>query len=121
MLVKLSFAELMLTARPGDKNICRKIVRLTKGIENKKPVHAALLIYKARAMRGLGILYAARETLAGALRRRKALTEELIRTLRYERVLVYEELGKPKRARSELEKLCAEDPEYKDVAARLGL
>lgn len=39
----------------------------------------------------------------------------------YERALVYEDLGKPRRARSELEKLYAEDPDYEDVAARLGL
>ena len=34
---------------------------------------------------------------------------------------VYENLGQRQRARSELEKLYAEDPDYEDVAARLGL
>ncbi|MEJ5301147.1 MAG: DUF4236 domain-containing protein [Thermodesulforhabdaceae bacterium] len=121
VVVKLSLAELLLDARPGDKNVCRKIVRLTEGIENESPVHTALLLYKARALRGLGLLDAARETLMGALRRRKGRSEELLRALRYERALVYEELGQRRRARSELEKLYAEDPDYEDVAARLGL
>ncbi|MBC7358367.1 MAG: DUF4236 domain-containing protein [Desulfacinum sp.] len=146
VVVKLSLAELLLTGRPGDKtirqdsrfgraggtpegrepgtasvNVYRKVVRLAEGIENETPVHTALLLYKARALRGLGLLDAARETLTGALRRRKGRSEELLRALRYERALVYEDLGQRRRARSELEKLYADDPDYEDVAARLGL
>jgi hypothetical protein len=34
---------------------------------------------------------------------------------------VYEELGQQKRARSEFEKVYAEEPGYEDVAERLGL
>ena len=34
---------------------------------------------------------------------------------------VYEDLDQHKRARSELEKLYAEAPDYEDVAERLGL
>jgi len=121
VVVKLSLAELLLDARPGDKNVCRKVVRLAEGIENETPVHTALLLYKAKALRGLGLLDAARETLTGTLRRKKGRSEELLRALRYERALVYEDLGQRRRARSELEKLYAEDPDYEDVAARLGL
>ncbi len=121
VVMKLSLAELLLQARPGDKNVCRKVVRLAEGIENETPVHTALLLYKARALRGLGLLDAARETLTGTLRRKKGRSEELLRALRYERALVYEDLGQHRRARSELEKLYAEDPDYEDVAARLGL
>jgi len=121
VVVKLSLAELLLNARPGDKNACRKVVRLAEGIENETPVHTALLLYKARALRGLGLLDAARETLTGTLRRKKGRSEELLRALRYERALVYDDLGHRRRARSELEKLYAEDPDYKDVAVRLGL
>ena len=42
-----------------------------------------------------------------------------VTALRYERALVYEGLGQDQRARTELEKLYAEAPEYEDVAARL--
>jgi len=121
VVVKLSLAELLLAARPGDKNAWRKIVRLAEDIENETPVHPALLLYKARALHRLRLLDAARETLTGTLRRRKGRTEELLRALRYERALVYENLGKPSRARSDLEKLYAVDPDYENVAARLGL
>lgn len=75
MVVKLSVAELLLDVRPGDKNVCRKGVRLAEGIENETSVHTALLLYKARALRGLGLLDAARETLTGALRRKKGRSD----------------------------------------------
>ncbi len=120
VVVKLSLAELLLDVRPGD-DAFRKIIKSTADVENETPVHTALLLYKARALRGLGLLDAARETLTGALRRKKGRSEEVLRTLRYERVLVYEDLGWRRRARSDLEKLYAEDPEYADVATRLGL
>jgi len=121
VVVKLSLAELLLQAHPGDKKVYRKVVRLTEGIENETPVHTALFLYEARVLRGLGLLDAARETLTGALRRRKGRSEELLRALRFERALVYEDLGQRRRARSEFEKLYAEDPDYVDVAARLGV
>ena len=121
IVVKISLAELLLQARQGNKNACQKIIRMAEGIENETPVHTALLLYKAKALRGLGLFDAARETLTGALRRRKDRSEELLRALRYERALVYEDLGQYRRARRELEKLYAESPDYEDVAARLGL
>jgi len=121
VVVKSSLAELLLDAHPGDKNVCQKIVRLAEGIENETPIHTALLLYRARALRGLGLGDAARETLTAALRRRKGRPDDLLKALRYERALVYEELGKRTRARAELEKLYAEDPDYEDVAARLGI
>jgi tetratricopeptide (TPR) repeat protein len=85
------------------------------------PVHAALMLYKARALRQLGLPTAARDTLSAALRRKKDRPDELLRALRYERALVYEDLGRLRQSRSELEKLYAEDPDYEDVATRLGL
>ncbi len=94
---------------------------LVEGIENETLVHTALLLYKAVALHELGLLDAARETLTAALRRKKGRSEELFRVLRYEGALVYEDLGQRRRSRSELEKLYAEDPDYEDVAIRLGL
>ena len=58
---------------------------------------------------------------SAALRRKRDRFPELLRTLRYERALVYDDLGQSKRARSEFEKLYAEKPDYEGVASRLGL
>jgi len=121
VVVRLSLAELLLDGGTDDRQACRRVVELAEGIGNESPVHAALLLYRARALRGLGLPDGARETLARALRRKKDRSPALLRALRYERALVYEELGWRKRARRELEKLHAEDPGYEDVAERLGM
>lgn len=121
MVVKLSLAELLLDARSGDLNVCREIVRLAEGIKNETPAHTALLLYKARALRALGLREGARDTLTSALRRKNGRSEDLLRALRYERLLVYEDLGQRRRTRRELEKLYAEAPDYEDVAERLGI
>lgn len=121
VLVKLSFCELVLHQRPGASDVCQQVVRMCEGIANETPIHGALLFYKAKALRGLGLLEAARDTLTQVLRRKKDRPPELLQALRYERALVYEELGQRRRARTELEKLYAEAPGYEDVAARLGL
>jgi len=120
VLVRLSLAELLVEDF-GKKRNCQTVVRLAEGIKNDSEVHAALLLYKAKALRKLGLLTAARDTLTATLRRKKNRSAELLRALRYERILVYNELGEPKRMRKELEKLYAEAPDYEDVAKRLGL
>jgi len=121
VVVKLSLAELLFEARRDDHEVFRKVVHLAEGVENETAIHTALLFYKAKALHALGLLDAARDTLTGALRRKKDRSGDLLNAIRYERIQVYEDLGQQRRARSELEKLYAEAPDYEDVAARLGL
>lgn len=121
VVVRLSLAELIWEAHPEDKRTCKKIVRLAEGITNETAVHTALLLYRGRALRELGLLDAALQTLTDAMRRRKNRSTELLRALRYERALVYDARGQTGRARSEFERLYAEDPDYEDVAVRLGI
>ena len=63
---------------------------------------------------------AARDELTKALRRTADRPPDLLQAIRYERALVYEELGQKTRARSEWERLYADDPDYEDVAKKLG-
>ena len=119
VVVRLSLAELLVD-EGGSKRNCQTVVRLAEGIENDSEIHAGLLLYKAKALRKLGVLTAARETLSQTLRRTKGRSDELLRALRYERALVYDGLGWGKRYRKALEKLYAEDTDYEDVAERLG-
>ncbi len=121
VVVKLSLAELLWQVGSDDRQTCRRIVRLAEGVENDSAVHAALMLYAARALRRLGLAEAAREVLTRALRRRRDRPAELLRALRYERGLAYSELGERTRARRDFERLYAQDPDYEDVAARLGL
>jgi tetratricopeptide (TPR) repeat protein len=94
---------------------------MTAAVDNESAVHAALLYYKARALRLLGLDVAARDALTAALRRSKDRPDELLLALRYERADVYEALGRRAQARKDLERIYAADPGYEDVAARLGV
>jgi len=120
VIVRLSLAELAVE-EAGDKRSCQTAVKLAEGVENESELHAALLLYKGMALHRLGLLAAARDTLTAALRRRKGRSDELLRAVRYQRALVYDAMGRVKQTRSELGKVYAEDPDYEDVAARLGL
>jgi len=121
VVVKLSLAELLLAASPDDKNTCKKIIGFTQNVENATPTHAALLLYKARALRTLGLAEVAKHVLTIALRRRKGRSDNLLHTIRYERAMAYEQMGQHRRARSDLERIYAEAPYYKDITSRLGI
>jgi len=94
LLIGLSLVELYFDTGKTNKNQLKAIVNLTQDIENESAIHGALLLYRARAMRLLGLPDAAREVLTKALRRRKDRPAELLLALRYERALVYAELEK---------------------------
>jgi len=120
-LVKLSLAELLWQTQPDDPHTWKRILRLAQGIQNDSPIHAALLLYQARALRKLGLLEAARDVLTRLLRKKKSLPDSLRKAIQYERALVYESLGQHRRARREWEKLYLVDPHFQDVAARCGM
>jgi len=119
VVVKLSLAEVLIEA--GDKKSLQDVLRLTKDTENSSPLHTALLLYKARALKGLGLFDAARDALTPLLRRKKDRPDDLLLAIRYERALVYEALGQKTRERKDLEKIYSEAPDYEDAAALLGL
>jgi tetratricopeptide (TPR) repeat protein len=121
VLTRLSLAELLLEVHPQDKATFKRVLRLSEEVENESALHAALLLYRARALRGLGLLTAARDTLTRALRRKKDRPQLLLTTLRYERALIYEALHQHARARAEFERVYMENPNFEDVATRLGV
>ncbi|MGH7963502.1 MAG: tetratricopeptide repeat protein, partial [Candidatus Binatia bacterium] len=121
VLVRLSLVELLMDTATEDREIAQWVVQLAEGVENESPLQTALLLYKAKALRTLGLSEAALEVLSKALNRKKDRSIDLLQALRYEQALVYEGLGQDQRARTELQKLYAEDPDYEDVAAKLGL
>lgn len=121
IVINLSLAEFLLDAYPDKKEIYERIIKLSKEVKNETPIHTTLLLYKARALRRLGLLDAANEVIKNALRKKKDRPVELLYALRYEKALIYEEQGKGNLAKKEFEKLYAEAPEYEDVAKRLGL
>jgi len=121
VVILLSLVELLWQANYGNEKTCRHVVKLTKDIQNESPIHTAILLYKVRALRGLKMNDAAKDILTAALRRKKERSKDLMLTLRYERALTYEALGQAKRARTDFEKIYAEDPDFEDVAMRVDV
>ena len=121
IVVKLSVAELLMESGTPTREACQNVVQITANIENESALHTALFLYRAKALRGLGLLDAAQEVLSRILRKKKDRSQNLLRALRYERALVYEEKREQRKARAEWESLYAEAPDYEDVKIRLGL
>lgn len=88
-----------------------------------EPVDDATLetrVLYGRAMQARGLDEAAAKVFTDALRRRKGRSPALLREALYWRAVSYEQLGKQARAAREFEKLYAEAPDFRDVAARVA-
>jgi tetratricopeptide (TPR) repeat protein len=119
-VVLLSFAELALDT-PDDRALMDRVVRATVDVENETPVDTAILLYRGRALAALGMPDAAIDVFTLANRRRKDRPEGLLLQIRYDRAVLYEQVGRAAQARREFERLYAEDHELEDVRARLNL
>jgi tetratricopeptide (TPR) repeat protein len=117
-VVLLSFAELALDI-PDDRQLWDRVVRATTHVDNVTPVDTAILLYRARALKLLGMPDAAIDVLTQANRRRKDRPEGLLLQIRYDRAVLYEEAGQRARARSEFERIYAADPGFEDIRSRL--
>lgn len=120
LVVKVSLAELLL-ANENDVSANRRVVRLANNIESESPLHSALLLYQARALRRLSMYDAAIDVLDKASQRETDQPPELMNALRYELALTYEATGERRKARREFERLYAEAPDYEDVEKRLSV
>jgi tetratricopeptide (TPR) repeat protein len=112
--IALSLAELY-----SQEGLWQELASMPVRIENTDDLSAEVLRYKARAMRETGMLDGALEVLKEALKSKKR-HPEILKSVRYERALTYEAMGKTSQARRDFERLYAEDPAYQDVAERVG-
>jgi len=117
-VVLLSFAELALDT-PEDRVLMDRVVRATAHVENETPVDTAILLYRGKALAALSIPDAAIDVYTLANRRRKDRPEGLMHQIRYDRAVLYEQVGRRAQARREFERLYAADPSFDDVRARL--
>ena len=118
-IVKLLLIELLLETNPEYESTLKNIIRLTGDLQNDSAVETTLLFHKAKALRALNKLEASLTVFTQALRRKKNRPVELMRSIRYERALLYQEMGKKKRAKFDFEKLYLESPDFEDVADQL--
>jgi tetratricopeptide (TPR) repeat protein len=119
-VVLLSFAELALDT-PEDRALMDRVVRATAHVDNETPVDTAILLYRGQALAALDLPDAAIDVFTLANRRRKDRPEALLHQIRYDRAVLYHETGQRARARREFERLYAANPDFEDVAERLGV
>lgn len=121
VIARLSLEELLWDHKGEDQAALQEIVTLTGSLQNTTPLHTALLLYKAKALGKLGLLDAAKDILSEALKRKKDRPAELLLALQYERAAILSQQGQDSQARKDFESIYAQDPNYEDVAQRLGL
>jgi tetratricopeptide (TPR) repeat protein len=112
----LSLAELHAAGDAWDD-----LLRVTEGFpKNEDDATCQLLTYRAMGLREKGLHEAALEVLKESLKSKKR-DAVILNQARYQRVLVYEALGRKGRARQDLERIFATDPNFGDVQQRLHL
>lgn len=121
LMIRLRLAEMYDTLYPDSEEMQKRIIELAEDVSNLSPIHAGLMLYRARALRKLGLIDAATDTLTRALRKKTDYPRDLLHALRYERAVILEATGDEKRAHAEFEKIYAEAPNFEDVAAKIGL
>lgn len=119
-VARLSFAELALDDA-SDTHIAGEVAEMTADTANETAIDTALLLYRARALAGLGLRDGAVEVLTQALRRRKDRPAALMAQIRHDRAELYDQLGRMAEARREYERLFTEDPDFPGLRERLGL
>jgi len=115
----LSWAELLYATYPHDAGAMQAILEKTNGLTHETALHAACLLYRARALRSLGRMEEARVTLTSALKRKAGRPQDLIHALLYERAMVFELQGQTAKARKDLQSIAAQNDNYEDVRQRL--
>jgi tetratricopeptide (TPR) repeat protein len=120
LVQRVALAELLVVSWPSEPGACNETLSLSEGVTNETELHAALLLYRGLALRGLGMLDGAKSAFTDALSKTKDRSQPLLLTLRYQRALTLEAMGKKKEARADLEKVYGADPDFEDVKARLG-
>ncbi len=112
-VLTLSLCELYAAADLWDG-----IIERAKQVENEDDVTLEIVILYGRAMLGKGLPEAAVEVFTQALRK-KSRSPDLLLEARYWRALTYETMGKRSQANRELQKIYADNPDFRDVANRL--
>jgi tetratricopeptide (TPR) repeat protein len=114
-VVRLSLADLL-----GSEGDFEGVVEVAAPAQNSADVDLATIHLRAKALLELDHRVAAFETYRLALARTAGRSLELLKAIRYDRALAYEETGQSTKAQADFERLYALDPTYRDIKARLA-
>ena len=114
-LVQLSLCDLLFADRDYDG-----VIETSTGVTNESDVQVEILHLRAAALAALGHDTAALDVFRDALAKTANRDPGLLHAVRYDRALTFERLGQHARAKADLERLYASDPDYEDVRQRLS-
>ena len=114
-VVRLSLADLL-----GAEGDFEGVVEVAAAVENTDDVTLATIHLRAKALLELDHRIAAFETYRLALARTAGRSPELLKAIRYDRALAYQQTGQSAKADADFERLFALDPDYLDVKVRLA-
>lgn len=106
---RLVMVEWLLQARPGDRESCEEIIRLTEGQSCDSAFEAALLLDRARALKNLGRLREAWNALDKVLCSSKVRHPELLEAVCREKNILEESTQMPDRPGHGVDGSCREE------------
>ena len=114
-LIRLSLCDLLFADADYEA-----VVEMSVGLANDSDIDVETLHLRGAAFLALGHGTAATDAFRDALRKTVHRDPGLLKAVRYDRALAFEQLGQRARATADLERLYAADPGYEDVRARLS-
>lgn len=114
-LLRLSLCDLLYADADYDA-----VIEMSAGVINESDASVETMHLRGAAFLATEHPTAALETFTAALAKTSNREGRLLNAVRFDRAIVLEELGQPKRAREELERVYAADPEFEDVKERLA-
>jgi tetratricopeptide (TPR) repeat protein len=114
-VIALSLADLLF----ADKDY-EGVVEASASGTNDSDIGVGLLHLRAAALLAKGMADGAMDAFREALAKKAGRDPELLKVVRYDRALAYQQAGQRARARADLERIYGVDPDYEDVRARLA-
>ncbi len=97
------------------------VIEASADLENDSDLALAGLVLRGKALAQLGLADAACAVFTSGLKKTAGRDKGLLTEVRYERAAVYAASGKASQAKRDFERIYADNPSYRDVAARLDI
>ncbi len=114
-LVRLSLCDLLYADADYEA-----VIETSAGVVNESDACVEMMHLRGAAFLAMEHPTAALDTFTAALAKTSNREAQLLNAVRYDRAIVLEQLGQQKRARDDLERVYASDPEFEDVKERLA-
>lgn len=120
-VVKLSAIDFIAQASASSREQQNFAVELSSNISNDEPIDTNILYLRAYVFYQLDLVDAAVNQLTDILRKTKNRSEELMMDIRFLRGQIYELSGQKTKSKKDYEMIYSKNPNYQDVAERLGV